>query len=66
MPSWTPIVECLRRTGAEPRFIVTDFDMKGPHIRGPFGGKNHDGYAETEVRAVLAERGLSDDAIESL
>jgi hypothetical protein len=66
MSSWTPVVQCTRRNGEEPRFIVTDFDPKGPHIRGPYGGKDHTGYTELEVRDVLAERGLSDGAIESL
>ena len=66
MPSWTPIVQCIRRSGAEPRFIVTDFDPKGAHIRGPYGGKDHAGYTESEVRAVLAEHGLSDGGIEFL
>jgi hypothetical protein len=66
MPSWTPVVQCVRRRGEEPRFIVTDFDPKGPYIRGPDGGNDHAGYTESEIRAVLAERGLSDGAIESL
>ena len=66
MPSLTSIVHCIRRSGEEPRYIVTDFDPKGPHIRGPYGGKDHAGYTEIEVRAVLAERGLSDGAVESL
>lgn len=39
MRSWIPIVECIRRIGEEPRFIVTGLDPKGPHIRGPDGGK---------------------------
>jgi hypothetical protein len=66
MPSWTPIVQCIRRSGEEPRFMVTDFDPKGPHIRGPRGGADHAGFTESEVRAELAEHRFSDDEIKSL
>jgi hypothetical protein len=61
VPSWTPIVQCIRRSGEEPRFIVTDFDPTGPYIRGPRGE-----FTASEVRAELAKHGFSDGEIESL
>jgi hypothetical protein len=63
---WTPIVQRIQRGGEEPRFVVTYFDPKGPHVRGPYGGKAHTGYTEPEVRAALLENGLSEEAVESL
>jgi len=66
MPLWIPIVQRIQRSGEEPRYSVTDFDPKGPHIRGPDGGKDHSGYTESGVRAVLAERGFSEGEVQSL
>jgi hypothetical protein len=70
MSSWTPIVQCNRRSGEEPRFIITYLaptrSDSGIDRRGPDGGKDSAGYTESELRAELAKRGLSDGEIESL
>ena len=68
MPTWNVIVQSIGTVGAEePRFVVMLFDPKGPHIKGPDGGKDHAGYTESEVRLALAENySLSNAEIDSL
>jgi hypothetical protein len=60
---WTVIVS---PTG-EGRFAIWLFDPKGPHIRGPDGGKDYLGYVETDARSRLVEfYKLSEDAADFL
>lgn len=57
MTRWTVKVKRVGRRSAEEeeRFVVVFLDLKGPHVRGPDGGKNNAGYTEPELRRALAD-----------